>query len=73
MRAELQGFKAVDVKGVTVSLGQTTEISLKMEVGGLTETVQVTSSAAVVDTAFDHDRRGALERAVREDSRSAAA
>jgi hypothetical protein len=50
VRAELQGFKAVDVKAVTVSLGQTTEISLKMEVGGLTETVQVTSSAAVVDT-----------------------
>ena len=50
VRAELQGFKAVDVKGVTVSLGQTTEISLKMEVGGLTETVSVVSSAAVVDT-----------------------
>jgi outer membrane receptor protein involved in Fe transport len=50
VRAELQGFKAVDVKGVTVSLGQTTDISLKMEVGGITETVQVTSSAAVVDT-----------------------
>ena len=50
MRAELQGFKAVDVKAVTVSLGQTTEISLKMEVGGLTETVSVVSSAAMVDT-----------------------
>jgi outer membrane receptor protein involved in Fe transport len=50
VRAELQGFKAVDVKGVNVSLGQTTDLSLKMEVGGLTETVEVTSSAAVVDT-----------------------
>lgn len=50
VRAELQGFKAVDVKGVTVSLGQTTDLSLKMEVGGLTETVEVVSSSAVVDT-----------------------
>ena len=50
VRAELQGFKTVDVKGVAVRLGQTTDLSLKMEVGGLTETVQVVSSAAVVDT-----------------------
>ena len=50
VRAELQGFKAVQVDGVTVSLGQNTDISLKMEVGGLTETVQVVSSAVVVDT-----------------------
>ena len=39
VRAELQGFKAVDIKGVSVSLGQTTEVSVKMEIGGLTETV----------------------------------
>lgn len=50
VRAELQGFKAVDVRGVTVSVGQTSDVSLKMEVGGLTETVQVVSSAAIVDT-----------------------
>lgn len=50
VRAELQGFKAVQVEDVTVSLGQTTEVSLRMEIGGLTETVQVVGSAAVVDT-----------------------
>jgi hypothetical protein len=50
VRAELQGFKAVQVDNVTVSLGQTTDISLRMEVGGLTETVQVTGTTAVVDT-----------------------
>jgi hypothetical protein len=50
VRAELQGFKAVQVDDVTVSLGQTSEISLRMEVGGLTETVQVVGSTAIVDT-----------------------
>jgi hypothetical protein len=50
VRAELQGFKAVEVDDVTVSLGQTTDISLRMEIGGLTETVQVVGSSAVVDT-----------------------
>ncbi|MCA1585723.1 MAG: TonB-dependent receptor [Acidobacteria bacterium] len=50
VRAELQGFKAVDVRGATVSLGQTTDLLIKMEVGGLTETVEVTSSTVVVDT-----------------------
>ena len=50
VRAELQGFKAVQVDDITVSLGQTTDVALKMEVGGLTETVQVVSSAVVVDT-----------------------
>jgi hypothetical protein len=50
VRAELQGFKSVQVDNVTVSLGQTTDISLRMEIGGITETVQVVSSAAIVDT-----------------------
>ncbi|HXI28047.1 MAG TPA: carboxypeptidase regulatory-like domain-containing protein, partial [Vicinamibacterales bacterium] len=52
VRAELQGFKAVQQSNVIVSLGQTVDLSsLKMEVGGLTETVQVTASTPVVDTA----------------------
>ena len=50
VRAELQGFKAVEIKSVSVSLGQTTDLSIKMEVGGLAETVEVTSSAVIVDT-----------------------
>lgn len=50
VRAELQGFKAVDIKSVGVSLGQTTELSVKMEVGGLTETVEVVGSTVIVDT-----------------------
>jgi hypothetical protein len=50
VRAELQGFKSVEQKGVTVSLGQTTTANMQLEVGGLTETVQVTATTAVVDT-----------------------
>lgn len=50
VRAELQGFKSVETKGVAVGLGQTTDLNVKMEVGGLTETVEVTGSATVVDT-----------------------
>lgn len=50
VRAELQGFKAVETRNVNVSLGQTTTVNLTMEVGGLTETVEVTGAASVVDT-----------------------
>jgi hypothetical protein len=51
VRGELQGFKAVEQPGIAVSLGQTVDLPLKMEVGGLTETVQVTASTPVVNTA----------------------
>ena len=50
VRGELQGFKAVEQKNVTVSLGQTVDLSLKMEVGGVSETVQVTGSSPVINT-----------------------
>ncbi len=49
IRAELQGFKATDIKAISVQLGQTTDVSIKMEVGGLTETVEVTASTVVID------------------------
>ena len=44
VRAELQGFKAVEQQAVTVSLGQTTTVNMQLEVGGLTEVVQVTGT-----------------------------
>ena len=50
VRAELQGFKAVEQKNVVVRLGQTIEVPLTMQVGGLAETVQVTASSPIVDT-----------------------
>src|SRR5687768_16359431 len=50
VRAELQGFKVVEVNDVNVSLGQTSDISIRMEIGGLTETVEVVGSTVIVDT-----------------------
>src|SRR5262245_37297363 len=50
IRAELQGFKAVEQKDITVGLGQTVSLPLKMQVGGLTETVQVVSAPDIIDT-----------------------
>jgi len=50
VRAELSGFKPVEQRNVEVRLGQRAELPLRLEVGGLAETVQVTGSTAVVDT-----------------------
>jgi outer membrane receptor protein involved in Fe transport len=50
VRSELQGFKSVERQNVTVGLGQTVELNLKMEVGGVAETVQVSSGSPVIDT-----------------------
>ena len=48
--AELQGFKKAENQNVNVSLGQAVDVTFKMEVGGLTDTVQVAAVARVVDT-----------------------
>src|SRR5919199_5447 len=50
VRAELQGFKAVERKDIIVGLGQTVDLPIQMQVGGLAETVQVTGATPVVDT-----------------------
>jgi outer membrane receptor protein involved in Fe transport len=50
VRAELAGFKAFEQTNVTVSVGQTTELEMKLEVGGLAETVTVQASNVVLDT-----------------------
>jgi Carboxypeptidase regulatory-like domain/TonB dependent receptor-like, beta-barrel len=42
LRAELQGFKALERNGVQVRLGQTIDLPLTLEVGALTESVEVT-------------------------------
>jgi outer membrane receptor protein involved in Fe transport len=49
VRAELMGFKATQASDLSVSLGQTRTVNLRMEVGGLTETVEVTGAASTVD------------------------
>jgi hypothetical protein len=50
VRAELQGFKPAENRSVEVRLGQRADVPLTLAVGGLTETVEVTGSRAVVDT-----------------------
>ncbi len=50
IRGELTGFKAVERQNVTVSLGQRLDLNFTMEVGGLTETVQVVGTSPVIDT-----------------------
>jgi hypothetical protein len=50
VRVELQGFKPVVQKSVTVGLGQTVSLPVTMEVGALSETVQVTAGVPIIDT-----------------------
>jgi hypothetical protein len=49
-KAELQGFKTVQQPNVIVRLGQSIEVTMKMEVGGVAETIEVTASSPTVDT-----------------------
>ncbi len=50
IKGELAGFKTVQQNEVIVRLGQNIELALKMEVGGVTETVEVTASSPLIDT-----------------------
>jgi hypothetical protein len=50
LRVELQGFKTIEQKDIVVRLEQTVDLPLTMQVGGLTETVEVTGASPVVDT-----------------------
>jgi outer membrane receptor protein involved in Fe transport len=50
IRAEVSGFKTVEQRNIVVGLGQTVEVPLKMAVGGVTETVQVTAASDIINT-----------------------
>ncbi len=50
VHTELQGFTSPDRSGVQVQLGRTADLRLTMEVGGLTETIQVGPAPQTVDT-----------------------
>jgi Carboxypeptidase regulatory-like domain/TonB-dependent Receptor Plug Domain len=50
VRVELQGFKAAEQKDIQVTLSQRREVNVKLEAGGITETVQVTGGAPIIDT-----------------------
>src|SRR5215211_6417815 len=44
VRVELQGFKASEQQNVQVQIASRREVNLRLETGGLTETVQVTGA-----------------------------
>ncbi|MGH9201274.1 MAG: carboxypeptidase-like regulatory domain-containing protein, partial [Vicinamibacterales bacterium] len=47
--AQLQGFKKFVRRDVVLSIGRTTTVDLQLEIGGLEETVTVTTQAPLVD------------------------
>lgn len=51
IRVEANGFKRFETKGFTLSSGQTVRQTFSLEVGALTETVTIESSAPLVSTA----------------------
>ena len=50
LRAELSGFQQAEQNGITVSIGSTAQFKLTLNVGGVTENVQVTANVVTVDT-----------------------
>jgi hypothetical protein len=50
VRFELSGFRSVDRQNVGVRLGQTVDLDVTLEAGGIEETVQVVGDAAVIDS-----------------------
>jgi hypothetical protein len=49
VRLELQGFRTVEQPDVTVTLGETVDLELTMQVGNVAEVVQVIATAPTVD------------------------
>ena len=47
--AKLEGFRALERRGVTLTVGQTTNLDLPLEVGQLAETLTVTGEAPLID------------------------
>lgn len=50
VRVDLQGFTPIEQQNVDVRLGQRVDLSLTLEVGGVTQAVEVTGRAPVIDT-----------------------
>ena len=50
LKVEAAGFKTFTQKGITLTIGSTATIDLKLEVGAASETLSVTSDAPVVET-----------------------
>src|SRR5919201_3697263 len=50
VKAELQGFKTAARTGIVVALGQTVDLPLKLEIGAISETVQVVGAPDIINT-----------------------
>ena len=50
VKAELEGFRLKEERGLDLGIGNTIEVKLALQVGGLSETVEVTANAVAVDT-----------------------
>jgi hypothetical protein len=50
VRAENKGFKASEVKGIEVFTNRTSSVSMSLQPGGASETVEVSAAAVTVDT-----------------------
>lgn len=50
LRVELEGFRTVLAEGLQLTVDTTQRLDVKMEIGGITETVQVTAETTVVNT-----------------------
>jgi hypothetical protein len=49
VRAELTGFKVIERSGVSLSAGQTAQVNVTMQIGGLEETITVNADAVITD------------------------
>jgi hypothetical protein len=49
VRVEALSFKLLEQRDIVVQLGQTVELPLRLDVGAVAETIQVTASAPIVD------------------------
>jgi TonB dependent receptor/Carboxypeptidase regulatory-like domain len=50
LKATLDGFKAILMDGLRVEVGRTFDVDLRLEVGGLAETVTVSGESPLIDT-----------------------
>jgi hypothetical protein len=49
VRVELAGFKTLSQTGISLAVGQTVSLTLKLEIGQLTENIEVTAEAPLID------------------------
>ncbi|HET9193316.1 MAG TPA: carboxypeptidase regulatory-like domain-containing protein [Vicinamibacterales bacterium] len=50
VRVELQGFRPLTQTGISLAVGQTLSLSLKLDVGQISEEITVTAEAPLIDT-----------------------